>query len=339
MRKVILVLLSIAILSACSSKPSTTGKTDSSKDKVTLEESQSSTKDSTSTSTKEEAQSDSQESTSNESVTEQSSVQDNQTQPTPSQEVETGGSSAGVTGGNTSTYTDSTTVENPPMDQETANQLRIEENPPMDDETANRLIIGNNNATASTSIQGGQKAILNVSQQYQQTWNWCAPTAVSMILSYKGVSVSQAQLAQDMGTDDSFGTHNANAIQVLNRYLFGYDNPAAGQAGYRLATVTNSSSNSEDMRLFKERLIQNIRDGYPMYYTIDNARMYPGKSGEHNVTGIGYQLTQDGSDIAYVYYLDPSYAVIDPTYGGLKKVTPEELLYAMLTCVEPNYGW
>lgn len=323
MRKVILVLLSIAILSACSSKPSTTGKTDSSKDKVTLEESQSSTKASTSTSTKEEAQSDSQESTSNESVTEQSSVQDNQTQPTPSQEVETGGSSAGVTGGNTSTYTDSTTVENPPMD----------------DETANRLIIGNNNATASTSIQGGQKAILNVSQQYQQTWNWCAPTAVSMILSYKGVSVSQAQLAQDMGTDDSFGTHNANAIQVLNRYLFGYDNPAAGQAGYRLATVTNSSSNSEDMRLFKERLIQNIRDGYPMYYTIDNARMYPGKSGEHNVTGIGYQLTQDGSDIAYVYYLDPSYAVIDPTYGGLKKVTPEELLYAMLTCVEPNYGW
>ncbi|MGT2802290.1 C39 family peptidase [Streptococcus henryi] len=323
MRKVILVLLSIAILSACSSKPSTTGKTDSSKDKVTLEESQSSTKASTSTSTKEEAQSDSQESTSNESVTEQSSVQDNQTQPTPSQEVETGGSSAGVTGGNTSTYTDSTTVENPPMD----------------DETANRLIIGNNNATASTSIQGGQKAILNVSQQYQQTWNWCAPTAVSMILSYKGVSVSQAQLAQDMGTDDSFGTHNANAIQVLNRYLFGYDNPAVGQAGYRLATVTNSSSNSEDMRLFKERLIQNIRDGYPMYYTIDNARMYPGKSGEHNVTGIGYQLTQDGSDIAYVYYLDPSYAVIDPTYGGLKKVTPEELLYAMLTCVEPNYGW
>lgn len=151
--------------------------------------------------------------------------------------------------------------------------------------------------------------------------------------------MSQAQLAQDMGTDDSFGTHNANAIQVLNRYLFGYDNPAVGQAGYRLATVTNSSSNSEDMRLFKERLIQNIRDGYPMYYTIDNARMYPGKSGEHNVTGIGYQLTQDGSDIAYVYYLDPSYAVIDPTYGGLKKVTPEELLYAMLTCVEPNYGW
>lgn len=307
MRKVILVLLSIAILSACSSKPSTTGKTDSSKDKVTLEE----------------AQSDSQESTSNELITEQSSAQDNQTQPSPSQEVVTGGGSASVTGGDTSTYTDSTTVENPPMD----------------DETANRLIIGNNNDTASTSIQGGQKVILNVSQQYQQTWNWCAPTAVSMILSYKGVSVSQAQLAQDMGTDDSFGTHNANAIQVLNRYLFGYDNPAAGQAGYRLATVTNSSSNSEDMRLFKERLIQNIRDGYPMYYTIDNARMYPGKSGEHNVTGIGYQLTQDGLDIAYVYYLDPSYAVIDPTYGGLKKVTPEELLYAMLACVEPNYGW
>ena len=91
------------------------------------------------------------------------------------------------------------------------------------------------------------------------------------------------------------------------------------------------------MRLFKERLKKNIDAGYPLYYTFDNS--YPGRSGEHNVIGIGYELNSDASDIIGVYYIDPSYTVQDPVYGGLKKVTPQELLAAMLTCQEPNYAW
>ncbi|KHD44642.1 hypothetical protein NC01_07075 [Streptococcus uberis] len=76
-----------------------------------------------------------------------------------------------------------------------------------------------------------------------------------------------------------------------------------------------------------------------MYYTFEVSKIYPGKNGEHNVIGIGYQLSKDGKDVEYIYYHDPSYAVIDSTYGGLKKVTLAELLQAMLTCVEPNYAW
>lgn len=185
----------------------------------------------------------------------------------------------------------------------------------------------------------GKKVMLHVTPQVQRAWNTCAPTTVSMILSSRGISVSQEVLAQEMKTDTTFGTHNANAIQVLNRYLFGYDMPQGNQAGYRLETVTTSDVNSEQMRLFKERLKQNIADGYPMYYTFDCATIYPGSYGEHNVIGIGYQLSEDGSDIAYLYYLDPSYTKQDPIYGGLKKVTPEELFEGMLTCVEPNYAW
>ena len=142
-----------------------------------------------------------------------------------------------------------------------------------------------------------------------------------------------------MGTDAHFGTHNANAIQVLNQHLFGYPEPTDGQAGYRLETVKSSLPNSIDMRLFKERLKKNIDAGYPLYYTFDNSKMYPGRSGEHNVIGIGYELNSDASDIIRVYYIDPSYTVQDPVYGGLKKVTPQELLAAMLTCQEPNYAW
>ncbi|MGT2667098.1 C39 family peptidase [Streptococcus rifensis] len=191
----------------------------------------------------------------------------------------------------------------------------------------------------NSPLTEGQKHMLQVTPQVQRAWNLCAPTSVSMILSYRGVSVSQEELAIEMGTDESFGTHNANAIRALNKHLFGYEAPASDQAGYRLAAVTTADPQSEEMRLFKERLKQNIADGYPMYYTFDNARIYSNSSGEHNVTGIGYQLTADGSDIAYIYYLDPSYHQQDPLYGGLKKITPQELFHAMLTCVEPNYAW
>ena len=58
-----------------------------------------------------------------------------------------------------------------------------------------------------------------------------------MMLACRGINISQEQLAEEMGTDAHFGTHNANAIQVLNQHLFGYPAPTDGQAGYRLETV------------------------------------------------------------------------------------------------------
>ncbi|RLY04484.1 hypothetical protein EAF07_03050 [Streptococcus hillyeri] len=181
-----------------------------------------------------------------------------------------------------------------------------------------------------------QRVILNVTQQIQQTPTNCAPTTVSMLLSYKGIDVSQEILAQEMGTDTSFGTHNKDAIAILNKHLFGYESPAANQAGYRLETITNPE---KDKSLFKERLKKNIADGYPMYYTIELSTLYPDKKGEHNVVGIGYEMTTDGNDIASVYYLDPLYSMQDPVHAGLKKITVDELLHSTSVCVEPNYGW
>ena len=181
-----------------------------------------------------------------------------------------------------------------------------------------------------------RKKLLSVTPQIQEKWYFCAPTTVSMMLSSQGITVSQQQLAKEMGTYEPYGTHNRDAIRVLNQHLFGYPDP---QAGYRIVTVTNASPDSEDMRLFKERVRKNIDDGYPLYYTFTISQIYPGKSGEHNVIGIGYELTPDGKDISAIYYLDSMTHVQDPTYGGLKKVTPEELLAAMVTCGEPNYAW
>ena len=183
------------------------------------------------------------------------------------------------------------------------------------------------------------KKILAVTPQIQEKWYFCAPTTVSMMLSSQGITVSQQQLAQEMGTYEPYGTHNQDAIRVLNQHLFGYSVPKEGQAGYRLVSVTNASPNSEEMRLFKERVRKNIDDGYPMYYTFTLSKIYPGKNGEHNVIGIGYELTPDGKDISAIYYLDSMTHEQDPVYGSLKKVTLEELLEAMAACEEPNYAW
>lgn len=184
--------------------------------------------------------------------------------------------------------------------------------------------------------QASLKQVLLVSPQLQEVWYYCAPTTVSMMLSARGIRIDQHTLARKMRTYEPYGTHNRDAIRILNRHLFGYEVLASGQSGYRLATVTNVD---QDLALFQERLIQNIKDGYPMYYTIDSGRVYGGKPGDHNVIGIGYKWREDRRSIEYVYYLDPSTRVQDPVYGGLKIMPPIELLEATVICGEPNYGW
>lgn len=221
---------------------------------------------------------------------------------------------------------------------------RTEPNPPLPPEVVDKLMKGEMGEASSESSSEpntslARKKMLPVNAQLQEVWYYCAPTTVSMMLASRGMLVNQYQLAKEMGTYEPYGTHNRDAIRILNRHLFGYEQPADGQAGYRLATVMDASHNSEDMRLFKERVRKDIDDGYPLYYTFMVEQMYPGKKGEHNVIGIGYELTADGQDVSAIYYLDPSPSVQDATYGGLKKVTPEEMLSAMVTAGEPNYAW
>ena len=251
------------------------------------------------------------------------------------------------------TKTKERTEPNPPMPAEVAERLKIKEGrteagsqetlPSSSEEQAS---LKENTQPSQSVKQGtssqenqGIRKLLPISLKLQEEWYFCAPATVHMMLASRGVSVSQHQLAKEMGTYNPYGTHNRDAIRVLNQNLFGYPEPSGNQAGYRLATVTDARPDSEDIRIFKERVRKDIDDGYPLYYTFNVAQIYPGKSGEHNVIGVGYELTADGKDISAIYYLDPDTHVQDPTYGGLKKLTPEELLAAMVTCGEKNYAW
>lgn len=270
-----------------------------------------------------------------------------QTSPSSSRKV-TSSSSTTV-----SVKTKERTEPNPPMPAEVADRLKIKEG---NTEAGGQEILSSSSKeqasmpentqpsqsvkqeTSSKENQGIRK-LLPISLKLQEEWYFCAPATVHMMLASRGISVSQHQLAKEMGTYNPYGTHNRDAIRVLNQNLFGYPEPSGNQAGYRLATVTDARPDSEDIRIFKERVRKDIDDGYPLYYTFNVAQIYPGKSGEHNVVGVGYELTADGKDISAIYYLDPDTHVQDPTYGGLKKLTPEELLAAMVTCGEKNYAW
>ena len=237
------------------------------------------------------------------------------------------------------------TEPNPPMPAEVAERLKIKEG---STEAGSQEHSSLQEATqpsqspkqeSSTKENQGIRKLLPIPLKLQEEWYFCAPATVHMMLASRGVSVSQHQLAKEMGTYNPYGTHNRDAICVLNQHLFGYPEPSENQAGYRLATVTDGRPGSEEVRIFKERVRKDIDDGYPLYFTFNVAQIYPGKSGEHNVIGVGYELTADGKDIAAIYYLDPDTHVQDPTYGGLKKLTPEELLASMATCGEKNYAW
>ena len=261
-----------------------------------------------------------------------------------------------VTSSSSTTVSEKTkerTEPNPPMPAEVVERLKIKEGrteagsqetlPSSSEEQAS---LKENTQPSQSVKQGtssqenqGIRKLLPISLKLQEEWYFCAPATVHMMLASRGVSVSQHQLAKEMGTYNPYGTHNRDAIRVLNQNLFGYPEPSGNQAGYRLATVTDARPDSEDIRIFKERVRKDIDDGYPLYYTFNVAQIYPGKSGEHNVIGVGYELTADGKDISAIYYLDPDTHVQDPTYGGLKKLTPEELLAAMVTCGEKNYAW
>ena len=272
---------------------------------------------------------------------------ESQTSPSSSRKV-TSSSSTTV-----SVKTKERTERNPPMPAEVAERLKIKEGsteagtqqtlPSSKQEQAsmkeNTQPSQSPEQESSSKVNQGIRKLLPIPLKLQEEWYFCAPATVHMMLASRGVSVSQHQLAKEMGTYNPYGTHNRDAIRVLNQNLFGYPEPSGNQAGYRLVTVTDARPDSEDIRLFKERVRKDIDDGYPLYYTFNVAQIYPGKSGEHNVIGVGYELTADGKDIKSIYYLDPDTHVQDPTYGGLKKLTPEELLAAMATCGEKNYAW
>ena len=78
----------------------------------------------------------------------------------------------------------------------------------------------------------------------------------------------------------------------------------------------------------------------PIFVAIDLNALYPHlSSANHMIVVTGYALYAGTDNIAYYYYIDPSYTVQDENYGGLKTVTSENLINAIVVNEEPAYIW
>ncbi len=137
----------------------------------------------------------------------------------------------------------------------------------------------------------------------QQRWVWFFPLRVNSF---------QRQLAQEMGTYVPFGTHNKDAICVLNQHLFGYSSLKEGS--HRL-------SSRMQVQILKRQTIQGARS-QKYWWWLSNVTLYPFqnlslKNGEHNVIGIdrGIDPRREG----YFSHLFRLMTQQDPVYGGLKR--------------------
>lgn len=157
-----------------------------------------------------------------------------------------------------------------------------------------------------------------------------------MMLSARGITSDVFTLAKLMGTYEPYGTHNRDAIRVLNQQLFGYAQPQANQPGYRLAELHGQPNEITD---FTARFVKDIDDGWPVYLTLNLATIYPGKAhGEHNVAGIGYESAANGQ-VTAILYLDPYQPFADPQTGPLHRIAPADLVRSIQACEEANYAW
>ena len=184
----------------------------------------------------------------------------------------------------------------------------------------------------------GDKVKISLPQSLQETNYYCGPACLQMILANFGIQVSQSELAKQIKTDSITGSEYEDMARVLNSYLFA--DVDLSRSGYRVQTHTRSDEKASALVQFESRVRKNIDDGYPSVIAIDLNKIYPQlPSANHVVVCNGYIKKFNSQEIAFYYIIDPYDKVQDATYGGLKVVTPQELIDAIIDNVEPAYIW
>ncbi|KFI52276.1 C39 family peptidase [Bifidobacterium biavatii] len=160
-----------------------------------------------------------------------------------------------------------------------------------------------------------------------------------MVLRYRGIDVSQSVLADDMNADPRTGTEYVDLARVVNRYLFGVDDANPNDAGYRVQTMEIGDTDPATARTFAERATADLDNGDPVFTAIDVHALYPAFShANHMIVITGYDADANGTVTRWTYR-DPWYRVQDETRDGLKTVTADALINAIISNEEPAYVW
>ena len=184
------------------------------------------------------------------------------------------------------------------------------------------------------------KLILPVEQNVQENGYYCVPATLQMLFKYKNISITQDQLAIELNTSPETGTEYIDLARVANKYLFNNENVGENDPGYHIQTINRYDDDPQIALDFERRVKTNISNNDPTFVAVDVNALYPHlSSANHMVLLVGYSTFGNTDNIAYYYYIDPSYVVQDPIYGGLKIVTKEKLVDAIIQNVEPAYIW
>lgn len=186
----------------------------------------------------------------------------------------------------------------------------------------------------------GNSIQLTLVQSVQENNYFCVPACLQMVLRYKGIEKTQTELSKEMKTDPVTGTEYIDLARVANKYLFHNESIGPNDAGYHIQTLNRYDTDSNISLTFEKRVRLDISTNDPVFVAIDVHTLYPQlPSGNHMIIITGYATYSDSENIAYYYYIDPYYMVQDNTYGGLKTVTKEQLMKAIVVNEEPAYIW
>lgn len=184
------------------------------------------------------------------------------------------------------------------------------------------------------------KVLLDLKQVAQENGYYCVPACMQMVLNYRGIEITQTELANEMNTSSITGTEYEDLARIANRTIFGYDEPEDNQGGYRLQRLSAEDDLEEVSQLFQARVIQDMSTQDPLFAAIDLHAVYPElPSANHMVLVVGSILDEDTQQITKYYFIDPYYKVWDEVYDGLKIIDADEMIQAMILNEEPAYVW
>lgn len=176
------------------------------------------------------------------------------------------------------------------------------------------------------------KVKLELKQSVQENDYFCVPAALQMVLDFKNITISQSDLAEELNTSKTTGTEYVDLARVANKHLFN------DQVGYQVQTLDINKITDQEKLDFEQRIIQNISTNDPTFVAIDNKAMYETLSvGNHMVVVIGYSLNTKTDKIESYIFIDPSYVVQDSQMQGLKVVSSENMIKAIIQNEEPAY--
>jgi len=199
----------------------------------------------------------------------------------------------------------------------------------------NEVIIEKPAEIAEDSI----KYTLPLAQSVQENNYYCVPATLQMAFAHKGIEMTQDELAEELNTSQATGTKHVDLARVLNLYLLDREIVEDNEIGYHVQVINKNESDASAVEEFERRIKTNVDNEEVTFVAVDLKTLYSKYSSINHMVLVNGYVEDINGNITHYYYIDPSELIQDPTYGGLKVVTKEELWKAMVQNAEPAYIW